>query len=524
MPDAAALHRILVEALCDPRRYPHPVDRVELIQTHISSVLLAGEFAYKIKKPYDLGFLDFTTLAARRHYCEEELRLNRRFSPDLYLEVVPITGSHDAPRLGGDGPAIEYAVKMRRFPPGALLPEVMARGELAREQIDTLARDVAALHGSVAVAGPDTPWGDIETLRAQARQNVEQIRPLLVTDRQKQALMELDRWTEDALQRLAPVFAARKASGFVRECHGDMHAGNMVVIDGRIRLFDCIEFNESFRWIDVMSEVAFFVMDMASHGRADLGWRFLNVYLEETGDYQGLALLRYYLVFRAVVRAKVAALGASQPGMTEGQRRAAWHNHEHYMALATRFRSPEPPLVVVMHGLSGSGKSTLAAGLAEHMGAIRIRSDVERKRLFGLKPLARSTGLDIYTPEATVRTYDRLHALARTVTEAGFSVILDATYLKREERDAARTCVPGRRAWVLACEAPAPVLRQRVATRYAAGSDAAEADLRVLDMQMRVQEPPAPDEAVLTVATDRPLDVAALAARLKALAASTAGA
>lgn len=521
MPDAARLHQILVHALLDPRRYPHPVERVERVETHISSVLLAGEFAYKIKKPYDLGFLDFTTLAARRHYCEEELRLNRRFSPELYLEVVPITGSHEAPRLGGDGPVIEYALKMKRFPPGSLLPEVMARGALTEGEIDTLARDVAALHERIAVAAPDTPWGTPAALAAQARQNVEQIRPLLASDAQREALQALARWTEAEFARLKPLFLQRKQEGFVRECHGDMHTGNMVVIDGRIRLFDCIEFNESFRWIDVMSEVAFLVMDLASRGHPELGWRFLNVYLEETGDYPGLRLLRYYLVFRAVVRAKVAAFEAAQPGMEEHARLEAWSRYAHYMALARSFQVARPVLLIVMHGLSGSGKSTLAAQLAGRLNAIRIRSDVERKRLFGLKPLERSTGQDIYTAEATRRTYARLHELAPLVLEAGFSCILDATYLKRSEREAARAAAQGHACVILACDAAPKTLEARVAARHAAGTDAAEADLRVLALQRQWVEPPAADEPVLTVATDAGVDLDGLVARLRARAEAT---
>ncbi len=503
MTDPAHAHQSLVDALRRPDAYPHPVGTVEILQTHISSVLLAGDFAYKLKKPYDLGFLDFTTLPARKHYCEEELRLNRRFSPELYLEVVPITGTPEAPRLGGDGPAIEYALKMRRFPARALLTEVMARGELQPAQIDDLARDVAELHGRVAVAPMDSRFGTPDSIHAHAAQNFAQIRPLLASDAQREELNALAHWTESAFRRLEASFARRLRDGFVRECHGDMHAGNMVVIDGRIRLFDCIEFNEAFRWIDVMSEVAFFVMDMASHNRADIGYRFLNGYLEQTGDYAGLAVLRYYLVFRAVVRAKVAAMGGSQPGITDGERMESWHSYRHYVGLARQFCESDWPLLVVMHGVSGSGKSTVAAQVAEQLGAIRIRSDVERKRLFGLKPLDRSRG-DIYTADATQRTYDRLHALARTVLTAGFATILDATYLKRSERDAARR-VAAEGGWpcvLLACEAAPEVLRERVARRHAQGRDAAEADLAILEKQLQWREPMTAEETPVVVRTD----------------------
>jgi hypothetical protein len=507
MTDPVQAHHALINALHDPALYPHPVDRVQLLETHISSVLLAGDFAYKLKKPYDLGFLDFTTLPARKHFCEEELRLNRRFSPALYLAVVPITGTADAPRLGGNGPAIEYALKMRRFPAGSLLTEVMARGELQPGQIDELARDVADLHAHVAVAGPQSHFGTPESIHAHAAQNFAQIRPLLASDAQRDELNALAHWTQSAFQRLEPIFVQRQRDGFVREGHGDMHAGNMVLIDGRIRLFDCIEFNEAFRWIDVMSEVAFFVMDMVSHGRADIGFRFLNGYLEQTGDYEGLAVLRYYLVFRAVVRAKVAAMGGSQPAGSEGERRAAWHGYQHYIALAHQFCEPDSPMLLVMHGLSGSGKSTVAAQVAQGLGAIRMRSDVERKRLFGLKPLDRSKSAlqrDIYTADATQQTYARLHALARLALEAGFSAILDATYLKRSERDAARQ-VARQGGWpclVLACAAAPEALRERVVRRHAEGKDAAEADLAILEKQFEWLEPLAVDEPALVVHTD----------------------
>jgi aminoglycoside phosphotransferase family enzyme/predicted kinase len=507
MSDPMHDHQTLINALHNPGLYPHPVESVMLLETHISSVLLAGDYAYKLKKPYDLGFLDFTTLPARRHFCEEELRLNRRFSPDLYLEVVPIGGSHEAPRLGGDGPAVEYAVKMRRFPAGSLLTDVLARGELEVGQIDTLAHDVAGLHGRVDIASADSCFGTPISIHAHAAQNFAQIRPLLVSDAQRNDLNILARWTDTAFQRLEATFAQRQAQGFVRECHGDMHAGNMVLIDGRIRLFDCIEFNEAFRWIDVMSEVAFFVMDMVSHDRADVGYRFLNGYLEQTGDYEGLSVLRYYLVFRAVVRAKVAAMGGCQSAITETERLECWRNYQHYIDLARRFCEADHPLLIIMHGLSCSGKSTVAAQVAEQLGAVRMRSDVERKRLFGLKPLDKSAAVvpgGIYTRDATERTYGRLHALAREVLTARFHVILDATYLKRAERDAARKIASGGnwRCVVLSCQAAPEELRRRVAHRFQSGTDAAEADLRVLEQQFQWVEEIADNEAAVILRTD----------------------
>ncbi len=485
---AGRLHR-LIEGLSDPRAYPHPVDVVERLETHISVILLAGDYAYKIKKPYDLGFLDFTTLAARRHYCEEELRLNRRLAASLYLDVVPLTGSLDAPRVGGTGPALEYAVRMRRFPQSALLSEQITHASVPLETMRAFGEALAAFHAGSATASAHDPWGRAEAIAEAARANFDQLAPRLRGTGARRTLAQLTEWTESALVRLAPVFTARKAAGRVRECHGDLHLGNLVLLDGAIQAFDCIEFNAAFRWIDVMSEVAFLVMDCASHGRTDLGFAFLNAYLESSGDYDGLQVLGFYLVFRALVRAKIAALRTTQTDAPGTVRRAAWRDCRHYLRLAWAAAHPPPPLLVLMHGLSGAGKSTVARGLAESLPAIHLRSDVERKRLFGLAPLARSDAAlqaRLYGPDASARTYARLQELARTTLQAGFSVIVDATFLKRAHRAPLLALWP--RTLIVACTAPHAVLRQRVAARYAAGNDAAEADVRVLEAQIRSQE------------------------------------
>ena len=490
---------------------------VELVETHISWVLLAGGYAYKIKKAVDLGFLDFSTLEKRRFYCAEELRLNRRLAPDLYLEVVSIAGSADHPDLNGPGPAIEYAVKMRRFPQGCLLDQVLLRGELAPETIDAIARRIADFHGRTAIAGNESPFGTPERTHLPVAENFAQIRPRL---RDKEDLIRLDkleRWSEREYQARIDAFEARKARGFVRECHGDLHLGNMALLDGEAVPFDCIEFSDNLRWIDVISEAAFLTMDLQDRGRPDLARRFLNAYLEQTGDYDGLEVLRYYLVYRAMVRAKVACIRAGQEGLSAGH----WTQYRDHIELAADFTRPSQPFLAITHGLSGSGKTTVTQSLLEALSLFRVRSDVERKRLHGLKPEARSgagTGGNIYSLEANERTYRRLAEVARGIVRSGFSVIVDAAFLKRRERAAfhelaQELSVPFA---ILDVTAPENRLRERVKQRVQHGRDASEADIAVLESQLRNSEPLDDREstAIIEVDTEQTADVQALVQRL----------
>ncbi|MGB7542844.1 MAG: AAA family ATPase, partial [Burkholderiales bacterium] len=434
-------HALLIAALRDPRCYPHPVSRIEVIETHISSVLLTGEYAYKVKKPVNLGFLDFTTLDARRRYCEDELRLNRRTAPGLYLDVVAIAGTRDSPAVAGAGPAVEYAVRMRQFPPGDTLDHVLRRHALAAAQIDALAAAVAAFHGTIAVAAPATEWGNPEVVRAEALENFEHIERLAPAAGARARAADLRAWTEGEFMRLRAVFTQRKADGRVRECHGDLHLGNVALVEGMPVMFDCIEFNDSFRWIDVMSEVAFTVMDLIDHREPGFAFRFLNDYLEATGDYPGIAVLRFYLVQRAMVRAKIAMIRMRQPDQSVRSLRDATEAFNEYLRLAESLAKRPAPALVITCGLSGSGKTTAAQTLLETIGAVRLRSDVERKRLHGLAAAARTdsaAGAGIYGSEATRATYERLAVLARAMLPSGFPVIVDATFLRHSERQTLR--------------------------------------------------------------------------------------
>ena len=495
----------LITALLDPRAYPHAADRVELIETHASWLLLAGEFAYKIKKPITLPFLDYGTLAKREACCRAELVLNLRFAPDLYLDVVPVGGTPGRPRVGL-APAIEWAVRMRRFDEAGRLDRVAARGDLKPAHLSQLAATLCAFEETAAVAAPDTRFGAPEQVLAAAQENFVELRQLLPQGEQAQ-VEQLARWTGEEFARRAADFAARKAGGFVREGHGDLHLGNLVLIDAQVTPFDCIEFNDDFRWNDPASEIAFVWIDLLDHRQPGLAAWLLNAWLEAGGDFPALAVLRFYAVYRAVVRAKVAALRARQEDATQAQGEIAAARG--YLQLAWRIAVPPAPTLLITCGLSGSGKTTAStARLLDPTGAgagstLRLRSDVERKRLFGLAPQDRSgSTLDggIYTAEATARTYARLRALARGLLAAGWPVIVDAAFLRREERASFRALADefGVGFGILLAEAPAEELRRRLAAR---SGDASEATVAVLEKQLTWFEPPDDAERACVVAT-----------------------
>jgi len=492
---------------------------VAAIETHISWVLLDGRFAWKIKKPVRLGFLDFEGLATRKRYCDEELRLNRRLAPQLYLEVVPIAGSVDAPRLGGAGEPIEYAVKMRQFEAGALLSERLAAGRLEAAQLERLAGRLALFHEQAPVAGADTPFGSAARIEADTAQVLDGLSAFVAP-----AVLSALRERLDARARgLRPLFERRKAAGRVREGHGDLHLANAVALGDDMTAFDCIEFDPGLRWIDVCSDIAFLAMDLLAHDRPDLAFHFLDAWLAASGEHDGLPALRYYLVYRALVRALVARIRAAQGGAPGGPSvdpSGGPSGGPDYLGLAQRLEREHDPRLLVTHGLSGSGKSHLSQRLLERAGAIRLRSDVERKRLFGLGALHDASarpGEGIYGADATQRTYERLLALAMHSLDAGYPTIVDATFLRARERDAFREAARSRGVpfTILHCRAEPALLRERVAGRHAGRSDASDADLAVLERQLAGHEPLRDDErgVAIEVDTGQPVDVDALAAR-----------
>ena len=494
--------RDLIDRLLTPAAYPHPVGPIRLIETHISWVFLTGEYVYKLKKPVDLGFLDFTSLEKRRHYCAEEVRLNRRFAPRLYLDVVPISGPSSAARVDGGGEPVEWAVRLRQFDDTDRLDRLLERGGLSATACGQLAVEIARLQEGLEVADEGTPWGTAEAVAAAIDTTLDRLR------RHRPDLGDrvagLARRLHAMLSARAAAFAARREGGRVRQCHGDLHLANLVRIDGRFVAFDAIEFSDTLRWIDVASDVAFLAMDLAARGRPDLAATFTSGWIEAADDHHATTVLPVYACYRAAVRAAVAAIRSAQAvaglPIDPAAARSAAAEADRYLTLAETLAADRRPVLVATSGVSGSGKTTLAGGLAARLGAVRLRSDVERKRLAGMaatdRPGDAAATAALYSEATSRRTYERLARLAGLMLAAGTPVVVDAACNRRGERrllaEAARAAsVP--LVW-LSLDVPADVAVARVTTRLASGADASDASAEVVRGQLLSRDPILPDE------------------------------
>jgi aminoglycoside phosphotransferase family enzyme/predicted kinase len=477
-----------IEELLVPAAFPHSVTGLRLIETHISWVVLTGEFAYKIKKPLKLDFIDTSTLQRRQHYCNEELALNRRLAPELYLRVVPITRQNGHALVDGSGPAIEYAVCLKQFPADEELPTLLERGDVSLQEMLQLGETLANFHlrtpASSSAQAPEATQRMYDTVL----DNLEQ---LLAHTAQHRAMPELRRlwdWTRAAIVTNEPAFEERARTGHIRDCHGDLHAANIVRIDRRLVPFDCIDFDPQLRWIDVMNDIAFLVMDLHGRGREDLATVLLNRYLEVTGDYEGVRLLPFYAVYRALVRAKVDALAIEQTPRLADQ---YFSRLQRRVRTAITLTERRRPILLLMHGLSGSGKSWLSEQLVAPLQALRICSDVERRRLAGTSQGGAGFKQGRYAPEMSHRVYARLMECTESCLQAGFNVIVDAAFLDASDQElftglAERlhvTCA------FISCHADPATLLTRVAARSASGADASEANSSVVEAQLRDFKP-----------------------------------
>lgn len=520
----------LIRALQDPSLYDHPVREFQLHETHISWVILTGDYAYKIKKPLDFGFLDFSSLERRRHFCHEELRLNRRLAPDLYLDVVPITGSAESPRFGGEGDVFEYAIRMRQFDQSQLLDSRQQAGTLSPELLAELARDVAGFHASLPRAPADKPLGTPEAVTAAMQENFDQCREILNDPQLLAQLDLLEAWAQSTAERLTPKIAERHSEGHVRECHGDLHLANITVFNDQVTVFDCIEFSEPFRYIDVINDLAFLLMDLEARDEYALSSRVLNTYLEYSGDFGALPLLSMYKAYRAMVRAKIALLTMGNPELGEQGRQELLDRYAEYAELAESYTGIPDRYLLATTGLSGSGKSVVSQALGDQLGLIRLRSDVERKRLFGLAPLDSSrsaTGEGLYTAEANQRTYDTLAGLSARLLATGLPVIVDSACLRQSEREQLEAVAESQGVpfVLLDCQVPDDVRRDWVRER---DGDASEAGEDLLEQQNSWLEPLSEREKSHTIHINTTSRQAAqaLAARIRAhlgLAGDTTG-
>jgi uncharacterized protein len=474
----------LIDALSRTSSYPFPVQKVEVRQTHISVVFLAGAYAYKVKKPVDLGFLDFGSLEKRRHFCEEEVRLNRRLAPTVYLGVVPITSGADGVKVEGHDEVIEWAVKMERLPEEAALQKRLQRGQIGIETVKALAGKVASFHNQAARGEHISDFGRFDIVAGNARENFAQAEPQVGVTVSQSVFESLQCLTEAVLSRLRTVIDSRAERGVPRDTHGDLHLDHVYLFPERrppddLVIIDCIEFNERFRFADPVGDMAFLVMDLVFHGRRDLAREFADEYFLLSGDDEGRALLPFYMAYRAAVRGKVEGLELSEQEIPVMARTAVLAKAQaHWLLALGELAAPsDRPCLVLVSGLPGAGKSTLARGLAERAGFHLIRSDVIRKEMAGVSEAARTAnrfGEGIYSAEWTERTYAKCLARAERLLFEGTRVVVDATFGQEGKRRifleaAARLAVP---ATLLLCQAAPEVVQHRLAGRVGDASDA----------------------------------------------------
>jgi uncharacterized protein len=483
----------LIEALSDPAAYPQPVRAVEVRHTHISAVFLAGPLVYKIKKPVSLGFLDFGTLEKRRHFCDEEVRLNRRLAEDVYLGVVPITAAGHTLQIEGAGEVVEWAVKMRRLPEEATLQKRLRRGEVDAGTMAALAQAVARFHAAAETNAHIGSFGRFEVVAGNALENYQQALPQIGQTLSQAVWQRLKRYTEKELDRLRPLIEGRAKRLVPRDTHGDLHLDHVYLFPERappddLLIIDCIEFNERFRYADPVVDMAFLVMDLLFHGRRDLARAFADAYFAAGGDEEGRAMLPFYTAYRAAVRGKVEGFELAEKEVPAEERGRALEKARAHWLLALGELAPprERPCLLFIGGLPGTGKSTLARALAEQAGFEVIRSDEVRKELAGIS--FTSTERGIYTPEWSERTYRECWRRAENGLWEGQRVIVDATFSRERDRHeflrgAERLRVP---ALLFICQADRGLIRQRLTARR---GDVSDADWVVYEEAERKWEP-----------------------------------
>jgi len=478
---------VLIQQMLQPGFYPHKVtEPIQLIQTHISYVLLTGDYAYKLKKAVNFGFLDFSTLEKRKHFCQEELRLNQRGAAELYLEVLPVTMVDEQHHLAGTGKAVEYALKMRQFPQEFLFSTLFEQGKLNETHLEDLGKVVAQYHAKSATDDYIRSFGEVPQVRAAIDENYQQTEKYIGGPQTPKQFQETKKYTDNFFVERPELFTSRVENNYIRECHGDLHMRNIALWNDKITLFDCIEFNEPFRFVDVMYDVAFTVMDLEARHSPNLANAFLNTYVEQTGDWEGLQVLPLYLSRQAYVRAKVTSFLLDDPSIPETVKEEAAKTAAQYYTQAWEYTKPKAGKLILMSGVSGSGKSTTAKYLARELQAIQIRSDAVRKHLGGIS-LGERGGDDLYTPEMTQKTYARLLNLGIILAQQGFHVILDAKYDKQHLRQDAIAQAEKHQLplQIIYCTAPLEVVQERLANRT---GDIADATVDLLTSQLQQAE------------------------------------
>lgn len=481
-------HNKLIESLKEPNLYKHDIDSFRVRETHISTILLTGPYAYKFKKPVEFDFVDFRQLDDRKYYCEQELKLNQRLCPNLYDTVIPVNGTPENPSLNGNGPTIEYALKMTQFPEDNLLSHLADNDRLDADLVDATIEVLAQFHGRIDDQPPEG-MGTSGEISDTTKSNLSEIENTNLPPGKTKRYERISDWLTTKLSELETVFEERRKTGHVRNCHGDVHLNNIVTFRDEIKIFDCIEFNKAFRWIDVIDELAFLAMDLETRSKTKFAHRAVNDYLDLTGDHSALQLLDFYRTHRALVRCKVNLFQSD-----ENDQDRIDSDADHYLKLAESYTRNRNVVLLLAHGLSGSGKTTVTQQFIDRHGAIRVRSDVERKRLadvdFKETPDPQRSS-DVYSEEMTIRTYEVLETKTKQILQAGFPAIVDATFLKRHFRRqfinlAQDLDVP---VGILTFQLPEKVLKERLRKREHEEESVSDADATVLPEQKEVADP-----------------------------------
>ena len=508
-------HPELVQALLLPEAFPveERPRQVELVETHVSWLFLTGAYVYKVKKPLDFGFLDFTTLEKRRHFCDQEVALNRRMSPEVYPGVVEIRRGPQGYAVQGPGELVEYAVKMRQLPRDSAMKELLRHGEVTPDMVRRLARKIWEFHRQADTSPEITQHGGLEAMRTNLLENFQQTRDFLGQTVSHEQFDRIAAYSHAFLDVRHALFRQREQDGRVRDCHGDLHTAQIFLPDGGVSIIDCIEFNERFRYSDVANDLAFLAMDLDYYGDDDFSHLLVETYIQESGDTGLLDVLDFYKCYRAYVRGKVTSFRLREPDLTLEVRGEVTDQARRYFDLAASYVRVKGPVLLITTGLMGTGKSFVARVLAKHVQARAISSDVVRKKLSGIPPAERrfepwSQGL--YSDEQSEEVYQELHDRAQALLQAGTSVVLDASYRKREWRRQAREIARRAGALFLAveCTAPDEVLHQRLDNRLQRQGLPTDGRWEIYHQQKESFEPltELPAEEHLALDTSRPRD------------------
>jgi uncharacterized protein len=480
-----------IQAMLNPEFYFEKPEKIELIQTQMSFIFIAGDFAYKLKKPVNLGYLDYTTLEKRRFYCERELELNQRLCPETYISVLAITQKNNTISFEKDGNIIDYVLKMRVLPRNQMLNVLLEKDLVSSEMMSRLAHKLSSFHQRAETGEVISTFGDITSITYNTEENFNQTEKSIgrtISERKYQRIRE---YTRRFLSENSPLFTSRVQAGKIRDCHGDLHAAHICFVND-ICIYDCIEFNDRFRYGDIASEISFLAMDIDHYGRADISSDFVNYYVNYSGDTDLNRLLSFYKCYRAYVRGKVESFKLDDPVIIPEDKKIALRVAYGYFNLSSFYTRSRPTLIITV-GVTGTGKTTLAKELAKHTGASVISSDIIRKQLAGIpvnQHVYDSFDEGIYSTDFTRKTYDTMLSWGRHSLETGKPVILDATFISHSDREKAREMAEeiGADFYILECCTNEEIIRERLIKRQRESS-ISDGRLEILGPQIKQFEP-----------------------------------